>query len=77
MSSRLNGTLVYDCYNWYSLKENIWIFQMFSFLIDDKEILIGYIVGLVLLLRILFSRQKDKISVGVYLLLFVIQTIFY
>lgn len=37
---------------------------MFSFLIDEKEILIGYIVGLVLLLRILFSRQKDKISVG-------------
>lgn len=50
---------------------------MFSFLIDDKEILIGYIVGLVLLLRILYSRQKDKISVGVYLLLFVIQTISY
>ena len=50
---------------------------MFSFLIDEKEILIGYIVGLVLLLRILFPDQKDKISVGVYLLLFVIQTISY
>ena len=50
----------YDCYNWYSLKENIWIFQMFSFLIDEKEILIGYIVGLVLLLRILFPDRRIK-----------------
>lgn len=33
---------------------------MFSFLIDEKEILIGYIVGLVLLLRILFPDRRIK-----------------
>lgn len=45
---------------------------MFSFLIDKKEILIGYIVGLVLLLRILFPDRRIKYRQGFiyYLLLY-------
>ena len=35
----------YDCYNWYSLKENIWIFQMFSFLLFMRK---RFLISLVL-----------------------------
>lgn len=40
---------------------------MFSFLIDEKEILIGYIVGLVLLLRILFPDRRINIGRGLFI----------